>query len=122
MFFPSSCFFAVTDQLVLSDPFLLFPSLRGSQAPVPDIKHLFSLNFAADVARDFLIPVPEEWVDCAKKVKVPFDVEKKYHPEYDGYSPGKQRGSSRPSSWPLLALCKPARSGETDWFKHRNSG
>ncbi|NXT93763.1 PGGHG glucosidase, partial [Anhinga rufa] len=48
-----------------------------------------SLNFAADVARDFLIPVPEEWVDCAQKVKVPFDAEKKYHPEYDGYSPGE---------------------------------
>ncbi|XP_065492067.1 protein-glucosylgalactosylhydroxylysine glucosidase isoform X2 [Caloenas nicobarica] len=48
-----------------------------------------SLNFAADVARDFLIPVPEEWVDCAEKVKVPFDAEKQYHPEYDGYSPGE---------------------------------
>ncbi|XP_053923592.1 protein-glucosylgalactosylhydroxylysine glucosidase isoform X2 [Cuculus canorus] len=47
-----------------------------------------SLNFAADVARDFFIPVPEEWVDCAEKVKVPFDAERKYHPEYDGYSPG----------------------------------
>ncbi|NXV80791.1 PGGHG glucosidase, partial [Atlantisia rogersi] len=48
-----------------------------------------SLKFAADVAQDLLIPVPEEWVDRAKKVKVPFDAEKKYHPEYDGYSPGE---------------------------------
>ncbi|NXX48698.1 PGGHG glucosidase, partial [Tricholaema leucomelas] len=48
-----------------------------------------SLNFAADVARDFLVPVPEEWVEHAKKVKVPFDEERKYHPEYDGYSPGE---------------------------------
>ncbi|KAM9372927.1 protein-glucosylgalactosylhydroxylysine glucosidase [Phaethornis superciliosus] len=48
-----------------------------------------SLHFAADVARDFSVPVPEEWVDCAKKVKVPFDGEKQYHPEYDGYSPGE---------------------------------
>ncbi|KAM6408002.1 protein-glucosylgalactosylhydroxylysine glucosidase [Rhynochetos jubatus] len=48
-----------------------------------------SLNFAADLARDLSIPVPEEWVDCAEKVKVPFDAEKKYHPEYDGYSPGE---------------------------------
>ncbi|XP_008943222.1 PREDICTED: acid trehalase-like protein 1, partial [Merops nubicus] len=48
-----------------------------------------SLNFAIDVARDLLIPVPEEWVDCARKIKVPFDAEKKYHPEYDGYSPGE---------------------------------
>ncbi|NWR79828.1 PGGHG glucosidase, partial [Centropus unirufus] len=48
-----------------------------------------SLNFAADVARDLSIPVPEEWVDCAEKVKVPFDTEGKFHPEYDGYSPGE---------------------------------
>ncbi|NXJ09371.1 PGGHG glucosidase, partial [Odontophorus gujanensis] len=48
-----------------------------------------SLNFAASIARDFLIPVPEEWVECAKKVKVPFDAAQKYHPEYDGYSPGE---------------------------------
>ncbi|XP_072194702.1 protein-glucosylgalactosylhydroxylysine glucosidase isoform X2 [Excalfactoria chinensis] len=48
-----------------------------------------SLNFAASIARDFLIPVPEEWVECAKKLKVPFDAVRKYHPEYDGYSPGE---------------------------------
>ncbi|NXJ68026.1 PGGHG glucosidase, partial [Rostratula benghalensis] len=48
-----------------------------------------SLIFAADLAGDFSIPVPEEWVDCAKNIKVPFDAEKKYHPEYDGYSPGE---------------------------------
>uniref|UniRef100_A0A8B9QUH3 Protein-glucosylgalactosylhydroxylysine glucosidase n=1 Tax=Anas platyrhynchos TaxID=8839 RepID=A0A8B9QUH3_ANAPL len=46
-----------------------------------------SLRFAADIAQDLLIPVPEEWVECANKIKVPFDMEKKYHPEYDGYSP-----------------------------------
>ncbi|KYO41605.1 acid trehalase-like protein 1 [Alligator mississippiensis] len=48
-----------------------------------------SLNFAADLARDFQIPVPEEWLEFAKEVKVPFDTEKKYHPEYDGYRPGE---------------------------------
>ncbi|NXD14494.1 PGGHG glucosidase, partial [Nothocercus nigrocapillus] len=48
-----------------------------------------SLYFAADVARDLSLPVPEEWLECAEKVKVPFDAEKKYHPEYDGYSPGE---------------------------------
>lgn len=41
------------------------------------------------MARDLLLPVPEEWEDCARKIKVPFDEEKKYHPEYDGYSPGE---------------------------------
>ncbi|NXL81052.1 PGGHG glucosidase, partial [Leptocoma aspasia] len=48
-----------------------------------------SLNFAADMARDLLLPVPEEWEDRARKIKVPFDEERKYHPEYDGYSPGE---------------------------------
>ncbi|XP_051632930.1 protein-glucosylgalactosylhydroxylysine glucosidase isoform X2 [Manacus candei] len=48
-----------------------------------------SLNFAAEVARDLLLPVPEEWEDRARKIKVPFDAERKYHPEYDGYSPGE---------------------------------
>ncbi|NXN14534.1 PGGHG glucosidase, partial [Indicator maculatus] len=48
-----------------------------------------SLNFAAALAQDLLVPVPEEWVEHARKVKVPFDEERKYHPEYDGYSPGE---------------------------------
>ncbi|NWU20194.1 PGGHG glucosidase, partial [Dyaphorophyia castanea] len=48
-----------------------------------------SLNFAADLARDLLLPVPAEWEDRARKIKVPFDEERKYHPEYDGYSPGE---------------------------------
>ncbi|XP_030340922.1 protein-glucosylgalactosylhydroxylysine glucosidase isoform X1 [Strigops habroptila] len=48
-----------------------------------------SLTFAADLARDLLIPVPEQWLRCAKNIKVPFDAERKYHPEYDGYSPGE---------------------------------
>ncbi|XP_015485065.1 protein-glucosylgalactosylhydroxylysine glucosidase [Parus major] len=48
-----------------------------------------SLNFATDMARDLLLPVPEEWEDHARKIKVPFDEERKYHPEYDGYSPGE---------------------------------
>ncbi|NWT76103.1 PGGHG glucosidase, partial [Prunella himalayana] len=48
-----------------------------------------SLNFATDLARDLLLPVPEEWEDRARKIKVPFDEERKYHPEYDGYSPGE---------------------------------
>lgn len=93
------------------------PLSEGSRAPMPDIKHcsmlLFSLNFAANIAQDFLIPVPEEWVDCAKNVKVPFDAEKQYHPEYDGYSPGERRGSSGPLHWPWLLLCKPTRSGDS---------
>ncbi|NXQ69730.1 PGGHG glucosidase, partial [Quiscalus mexicanus] len=48
-----------------------------------------SLNFAAVLARDLLLLAPEEWEDRARKIKVPFDEERKYHPEYDGYSPGE---------------------------------
>ncbi|NWV03659.1 PGGHG glucosidase, partial [Ptilonorhynchus violaceus] len=48
-----------------------------------------SLNFAADIARDLRLPAPEEWEERAGKIKVPFDEERKYHPEYDGYSPGE---------------------------------
>ncbi|NXT24484.1 PGGHG glucosidase, partial [Syrrhaptes paradoxus] len=48
-----------------------------------------SLIFAADIARDFSVPVPEEWLDRAEKLKVPFDAELNYHPEYEGYSPGE---------------------------------
>ncbi|XP_058663581.1 protein-glucosylgalactosylhydroxylysine glucosidase [Ammospiza caudacuta] len=48
-----------------------------------------SLNFATVLARDLLLPAPEEWEDRARKIKVPFDEERKYHPEYDGYSPGE---------------------------------
>ncbi|NXI02896.1 PGGHG glucosidase, partial [Pachycephala philippinensis] len=48
-----------------------------------------SLNFAAALARDLQLPVPEEWEERARKIKVPFDEERQYHPEYDGYSPGE---------------------------------
>ncbi|XP_005046647.1 PREDICTED: acid trehalase-like protein 1, partial [Ficedula albicollis] len=48
-----------------------------------------SLNFASDMARDLLLPAPEEWEHRARRIKVPFDEERKYHPEYDGYSPGE---------------------------------
>jgi len=99
---------------------LLFPSSpsslsKGSQPPRHDMKRcsslLFSLNFAASVARDFFIPVPEEWVECAKKVKVPFDAVRKYHPEYDGYSPGELR-TEQSRSLPLsFQACKRGRMG-----------
>ncbi|KAI9552765.1 hypothetical protein GHT06_020645 [Daphnia sinensis] len=33
--------------------------------------------------------VPEAWLDIARKMKIPFDVERNYHPEFDGYQPGE---------------------------------
>uniref|UniRef100_A0A7N4NLT1 Protein-glucosylgalactosylhydroxylysine glucosidase n=1 Tax=Sarcophilus harrisii TaxID=9305 RepID=A0A7N4NLT1_SARHA len=48
-----------------------------------------SLQFAADLARDLGRPVPELWATIAEKIKVPFDPERNYHPEFDGYEPGE---------------------------------
>ncbi|XP_061209583.1 protein-glucosylgalactosylhydroxylysine glucosidase [Neopsephotus bourkii] len=48
-----------------------------------------SLTFAAHLARDLLIPVPEQWLRRASSIKVPFDAGREYHPEYDGYRPGE---------------------------------
>ncbi|XP_043825648.1 protein-glucosylgalactosylhydroxylysine glucosidase [Dromiciops gliroides] len=47
------------------------------------------LRFAADLARDLGLPVPERWAMVAEKIKVPFDPERNYHPEFDGYEPGE---------------------------------
>ncbi|XP_029438520.1 protein-glucosylgalactosylhydroxylysine glucosidase [Rhinatrema bivittatum] len=47
-----------------------------------------SLNFALDLATQLQIHAPEEWQNIAKKIKVPFDQERKYHPEFDGYKLG----------------------------------
>jgi hypothetical protein len=33
--------------------------------------------------------VPETWLDVARKMKIPFDAERNYHPEFDGYQPGE---------------------------------
>ncbi|XP_036619598.1 protein-glucosylgalactosylhydroxylysine glucosidase isoform X2 [Trichosurus vulpecula] len=48
-----------------------------------------SLRFAADLARDLGQPVPEHWAKVAEQIKVPFDPERNYHPEFDGYEPGE---------------------------------
>uniref|UniRef100_A0A8C3UWY7 Protein-glucosylgalactosylhydroxylysine glucosidase n=1 Tax=Catharus ustulatus TaxID=91951 RepID=A0A8C3UWY7_CATUS len=65
------------------------PDEYHSQVDNSAYTNAVALNFAADMARDLLLPVPEEWEDCARRIKVPFDEERKYHPEYDGYSPGE---------------------------------
>uniref|UniRef100_A0A670HNX9 Protein-glucosylgalactosylhydroxylysine glucosidase n=1 Tax=Podarcis muralis TaxID=64176 RepID=A0A670HNX9_PODMU len=49
-----------------------------------------SLNFAVDLGSQLHIPMPEEWEEVRKKIKVPFDKSRNYHPEYDGYCPGEQ--------------------------------
>ncbi|XP_074128610.1 protein-glucosylgalactosylhydroxylysine glucosidase [Sminthopsis crassicaudata] len=48
-----------------------------------------SLHFAVDLAGELGRPVPERWATIAEKIKVPFDPERNYHPEFDGYEPGE---------------------------------
>uniref|UniRef100_A0A8C5Y0N5 Protein-glucosylgalactosylhydroxylysine glucosidase n=1 Tax=Microcebus murinus TaxID=30608 RepID=A0A8C5Y0N5_MICMU len=49
-----------------------------------------SLRFAAALAWDLGLPVPKRWLEVADKIKVPFDQERNFHPEFDGYEPGEQ--------------------------------
>ncbi|XP_035119857.3 protein-glucosylgalactosylhydroxylysine glucosidase [Callithrix jacchus] len=48
-----------------------------------------SLRFAAALAQDLGLPVPRQWLAVADSIKVPFDVEQNFHPEFDGYEPGE---------------------------------
>lgn len=48
-----------------------------------------SLRFAAALAQDLGQPVPDQWLEVAERIKVPFDPQQNFHPEFDGYKPGK---------------------------------
>lgn len=48
-----------------------------------------SLHFAAALAEDLGLPVPKQWLEVADRIKVPFDSEQKFHPEFDGYERGE---------------------------------
>jgi hypothetical protein len=47
------------------------------------------LRFAAALAQDLGLPVPDQWLVVADKIKVPFDPERNFHPEFDGYELGE---------------------------------
>ena len=47
-----------------------------------------SLQFAVDLAALLKHPAPKEWQEVAEKLKIPFDQESQYHPEYDSYVKG----------------------------------
>lgn len=49
-----------------------------------------SLNFSIDLATDLQYQVPETWKDVASKLKLPFDSEINYHPEYENYFVGEK--------------------------------
>ncbi|XP_029909518.1 protein-glucosylgalactosylhydroxylysine glucosidase isoform X2 [Myripristis murdjan] len=48
----------------------------------------FSLQFAVELAELLQYPAPKEWQEVAEQIKIPFDEESNYHPEYDGYVKG----------------------------------
>lgn len=50
---------------------------------------LSSLHFAAALAKDLGLPIPEQWLEVADRIKVPFDSEHNFHPEFDGYKRGE---------------------------------
>lgn len=47
-----------------------------------------SLQFAVELAASLGHPAPKEWQEVAEHLKIPFDQESQYHPEYDGYVKG----------------------------------
>ncbi|XP_007536617.2 protein-glucosylgalactosylhydroxylysine glucosidase isoform X3 [Erinaceus europaeus] len=49
-----------------------------------------SLRFAAALAQDLGQPIPPQWLAVADQIKVPFDPERNFHPEFDGYEPGEE--------------------------------
>lgn len=48
-----------------------------------------SLRFTAALAKDLGLSVPSQWLEVADKIKVPFDSEQNFHPEFDGYERGE---------------------------------
>ncbi|XP_035763036.1 protein-glucosylgalactosylhydroxylysine glucosidase [Neolamprologus brichardi] len=46
------------------------------------------LQFAVELAELLQHPAPKEWQAVAEYIKIPFDEEHQYHPEYDGYIKG----------------------------------
>lgn len=47
-----------------------------------------SLQFAVELAGLLQHPAPKEWKAVAENIKIPFDQELQYHPEFDGYTKG----------------------------------
>lgn len=48
----------------------------------------FSLQFAVELADLLQHPAPKEWQEVSEHLKIPFDQESQYHPEFDGYLKG----------------------------------
>lgn len=48
-----------------------------------------SLQFAVELANLLQDAAPKEWQEVAEHIKIPFDQESQYHPEFDGYTKGE---------------------------------
>ncbi len=55
---------------------------------------MFSLQFAVELSGLLGHTPPPAWQDVADKMKIPFDPELKYHPEFDGYTQGEMPSSA----------------------------
>ncbi|XP_017177594.1 protein-glucosylgalactosylhydroxylysine glucosidase isoform X2 [Mus musculus] len=49
-----------------------------------------SLHFAAALAKDLGLPIRKQWLEVADRIKIPFDSEQNFHPEFDGYERGEE--------------------------------
>lgn len=63
-------------------------NLEIINASNPKSFSFFSLQFAVELAALLQHPAPKEWQEVAERLKIPFDQESQYHPEYDGYIKG----------------------------------
>lgn len=70
-----------------------FPSPAQQTGPIRSCatvaRTLPSLRFAAALAKDLGLSVPNQWLEVADRIKVPFDSEQNFHPEFDGYEQGE---------------------------------
>lgn len=77
-----------------------------------------SLQFAVELASRLQHPAPTEWQHVAEHLKIPFDEESQYHPEYDGYTKGYSNHKEifiQRCKWSSVELCPSLcrLSGET---------
>lgn len=64
------------------------PSIQWTQTTQKHFFYFLSLLFAVELASRLQHPAPKEWQQVAENLKIPFDEESQYHPEYDGYTKG----------------------------------
>uniref|UniRef100_A0A8B9GM55 Protein-glucosylgalactosylhydroxylysine glucosidase n=1 Tax=Astyanax mexicanus TaxID=7994 RepID=A0A8B9GM55_ASTMX len=78
-----------------------------------------SLQFAVELAGLLQHPAPPEWQEVADKLKIPFDSDLKYHPEFDGYrkgSPVKQADAVL-IGFPLgVSMSPEVRRNDLEWY------